>query len=65
MNLRADTTELQRGLRKAKAAVDRCGLVCRKCGGPLSVRNTIMCDRFVRRYRICEDCGTVRRTEER
>jgi hypothetical protein len=42
------------------------GLACRKCGcRDFRVRDTRRADGFIRRYRVCRYCGTVRTTTEK
>ena len=41
------------------------GLKCDQCGcTDMRVRNTIQADGEVKRYRVCRNCGTSRRTKE-
>ncbi len=42
------------------------GFGCRKCGcRDFRVRNTVPIPGFIRRYRVCRYCGTVRTTYEK
>lgn len=50
----------------AAAAGDRHGLACGNCGcRHFYVRNTIPAAAAIVRYRICRNCGHVKRTREK
>ncbi len=65
MNLHADVNRFLADLHKARDALKSFVTTCHKCGGTLRVRNTIHGKDSVRRYRVCDRCGFVRRTEEK
>lgn len=43
----------------------RTGIECSRCSGPTFVANTKNFGAWIRRYRVCHDCGHTFRTRER